>query len=168
MLKEKTTYKLSIKMNFKKHILAITIFSMSLLHAQQNILAKWEVMILEDAVINERTELMFGVKLKPLWFIHSINGKDKNGKNTSIWFRENGDFKIIEKPEAIYEIEQRNESNNKVEYVLVGEGGFMQTIKTLKANPIIKGQINYVLCNRSTNQEIPQEYHFEIKVITKQ
>jgi thiol:disulfide interchange protein DsbD len=154
-------------MNFKKHILAITILSTSLIHAQQNILAKWEVMIPKYSSINKKTEVMFRVKLKPLWFIHSINAKGRNSKNTAIWFRENGDFKIIGELEVIYEIEQRNESTNQLKYILKGEGGFIQIIKILKANPIVKGQINYVLCNRSTYQEIPQVYQFEVPVITR-
>tara|TARA_R110002051_G_scaffold144809_1_gene217759 strand:- start:692 stop:886 length:195 start_codon:yes stop_codon:yes gene_type:complete len=63
--------------------------------------------------------------------------KGGNGKNTSIWFRENGDFRTIGNPEAIYKMKELDEANNLLKYVLVGEGGFAQKIKILKPNPTI-------------------------------
>lgn len=126
----------------------------------------WRIISPKEVVIGSNITLIFNVNSKPFWYIHSVNSKDRNGKNTSIWFRENADFKTIEKPEAIYEIEYFNRKTNQMEYIIQEEGGFAQKIKVLKANPIIKGQINYVLCNRGNNLEIPQVYHFEIQLKT--
>tara|TARA_R110002051_G_scaffold281673_1_gene343377 strand:+ start:2471 stop:2944 length:474 start_codon:yes stop_codon:yes gene_type:complete len=137
------------------------------INTQSQRLTQWEIISPEKTVIGNNTELLFKVDIKPFWHIYSVNTKSRNGKNTSIWFRENSDFKITEQLEAIYEIEYYNRNTNQMEYIIEEEGGFAQKIKVLKPNPIIKGQINYVLCNRSTNQEIAHVYYFEIQLKTK-
>ena len=154
-------------MNFRKYISVFTMIILSSMQAQKKEFIKWEILVPKAINSNEEVELVFKVKLKSLCFIHSTNIKGRNGKNTSIWFRENGEFKITEQLEAIYEIEYYNRNTYQMAYIIEEEGGFAQKIKVLKPNPIIKGQINYVLCNRGSNQEIPQVYHFEIQLKTK-
>lgn len=156
-------------MNIIKH-LAITfivvVFSLGV-KAQDNKIAAWRIISPKDVVTGSRIELLFKVNIKPFWHIHSVNVKDRNRKNTTIWFRENGDFKIIGKPEAVFEIEIFNKYSNKVEYIIEDEGGLAQKIKILTPNPTINGRINYVLCNIGNNQVISQVYHFEIQLKTK-
>lgn len=135
--------------------------------AQENRFVNWKILNSELEEVVSTTEILFRVNLAPQWYIYSVNTNSKNGKNASIWFRQNNSFKVVGSPESIYEIEYFNKSNNQKEYIIEVEGGFAQKIKVLKPNPIIKGQINYVLYNRGINQEIAQVYHFEIQLKTK-
>jgi len=140
----------------------------SITEAQTESLTKWKVLKPEKTIVSSTVDILFKVNIKSCCSIYSVNKKAvNNSKNTSIWFRENGDFEIIENPEAIYEIEFFNRKTNQKEYIIEVEGGFAQKIKVLKPNPKIKGQINYVLCNRDNNQEISKVYHFEIQLKTK-
>ena len=153
----------------KLKFLLITLFICSLsIEAQKNNLIKWQLITTEKAIAGSTVDLLFKANINPCCYIYSVNKKAvKLSKNTSIWFRENEDFEIIENPEVIYEIEFFNRNTNQMEYIIEEEGGFAQKIKVLKPNPTIKGQINYVLCNRGINQEIAQVYHFEIQLKTK-
>ena len=129
---------------------------------------KWELIITEKAITSSTVDLLFKADINPCCYIYSVNKKAINySKNTSIWFRENDSFKVVGSLESIYEIEYVNRNTYQIEYIIEEEGGFAQKIKVLKPNPIIKGQINYVLCNRNTNQQVAQVYHFEIQLKTK-
>tara|TARA_R110002051_G_scaffold44783_2_gene90629 strand:- start:619 stop:1095 length:477 start_codon:yes stop_codon:yes gene_type:complete len=156
-------------MSSKKNIVFFILILVVVFKIQaQHDKVKWVIYFPDIARVDKTVDILFKANIKPHCYIFSVNKKAVNqSKNTSIWFRENGDFKIIEKPEAIYEVEYFNRNNNQKEYIIEVEGGFALKIKVLKPNPIIKGQINYVLCNRGTNQEITQVYHFEIQLKTK-
>ena len=155
---------MSSKKNIIFFIVVVFIYKMQ---AQQYDV-KWEIYDSDIARVDDTVDILFRANIKPYCYIYSVNKKAINySKNTSIWFRQNDSFKVVGSPESIYEIEYFNKSNNKKEYIIEVEGGFVQKIKVLKPNPIIKGQINYVLCNRGTNQEITQVYHFEIQLKTK-
>jgi len=158
--------KKNIRINKLKNLLFFLLICFSSIRAQRNSILKWKIIAPKEIHINEEVELFFKIELKPFWYIHSTNIKDRNGKNTALWFHENGDFKIIGKTEAIYEIEELDKLNIKLKYIIEEEGGLAQKIKILNPNPVIKGQINYILCNRSNNQEIAQVYHFEIQLRT--
>tara|TARA_R110002051_G_scaffold163626_1_gene234860 strand:+ start:245 stop:721 length:477 start_codon:yes stop_codon:yes gene_type:complete len=156
-------------MNAKRYVwLYFVLISIGLVHAQRTTPIQWEIVPIKKTSVGETVVLLFKANIQPLWYLYSNNKKGNTHKNSSFWFYNNNNkFKIIEKPEAIYEIEYFNRKINQKEYIIEEEGGFAQKIKVLKPNPIIKGQINYLLCNRGNNQEIPQVYHFEIQLKTK-
>ena len=53
-----------------------------------------------------------------------------------------------------------------VRYIDESGGGFVQKIKILKENPVIKGTIVYSVCSTETGLCIFPEEEFEIKVLT--
>ena len=151
----------------KNIIFFIVIVFISKIQAQQKNI-KWQNISQEKTAIGNKVDLLFKTDINSCCYIYSVNKKAVNhSKNTSIWFLENDSFQVVGSPESIFEIEYFNRKTNQIEYIIEVEGGFAQKIEVLKPNPIIKGQINYVLCNRNTNQQVAQVYHFEIQLKTK-
>jgi thiol:disulfide interchange protein DsbD len=151
-------------MSSRKYVLMLTIIWASLIQAQKNTPVNWEIIIPEKNIIGDEFEILFRIKMEQQWYIYSLNKNSIDHRKTSFWFYENKTFKAIDKLEVFFEKENR--VHNKQEFIIENGGGFMQRIKILKANPIIKGKINYILCSKETGQEIVLEENFEIQINT--
>mgnify|MGYP003636222830 CR=1 FL=1 len=156
-------------MKFKKHFFSFCIALISYLgvSAQNISQVNWKIISPDKVIVGKSAELIYKVNIKPLNYIYSVNTNSKNGKNTAIWFYNNSNsYKVIDKTEAIFEIDFLNKNSNQTEYIIEGEGGFTQKIKILKPNPVIKGKISYILHSKETGREKYLEEEFTIHIRT--
>ena len=129
--------------------------------------ADWEFSSM-TAEVGETREITLSVILDDSWYIYSNDqDPDLGPKPTEVLFEPHPSYELVDglKPLKVKEKYDDVWMGN-VRYIDESGGGFVQKIKILKDNPVIRGTIVYSVCSMVTGQCVFPEEEFEIKVLT--
>ena len=124
--------------------------------------AKWEYKSHPTEFIKgEKVELIFTVSIEPNWYVYSSDfDKNLGPKLTNLIFDLNDSFEVLGSLKSI-------KPKHKFDDIWGGEiayfktsGKFIQKVKILKENPVIKGVIDYQVCSDVSGQCITKEEDF--------
>ena len=148
--------------------IAILFFCMGVFQIQAQILdpADWEYGKL-TAQIGETQELTLKVILEESWYIYSNDqDPDVGPKPTEVTFEPHASYELVGNLKPLKVKEKYDDVwVGNVRYIDESGGGFVQKIKLLQPNPVIRGTIVYSVCSMETGLCIFPEEEFEIKVL---
>lgn len=123
---------------------------------------------LESAEIGEIIALNLKVILDDSWYIYSNDqDPDVGPKPTEVLFEQHQSYELVDGLKPLKVKEKYDDIwMGQVRYIDESGGGFVQKIKILKDNPVIRGTIVYSVCSMVTGQCVFPEEEFEIKVLT--
>ncbi len=158
-----------MKKTFKK-VLLIGVYLLGgviCLNAQILDPADWEFSQL-DAKVGETQEVTLKVILDDSWYIYSNDQDPELGpKPTEITFAAHPSYELVEGLKPLKVKEKYDDIwEGNIRFIDESGGGFIQKIKVLKDNPVIRGTIVYSVCSMVTGQCVFPEEEFEIKVLT--
>ena len=146
----------------------VSVFTLLSLQGNSQLLdpADWEYSGVK-AQVGETQEIILTVILDDSWYIYSSDqDPDLGPKPTAVIFEPHPSYELVgglkplkvkEKYDDIWE--------GNIRYIDESGGGFVQKMKILKANPVIRGTIVYSVCSMVTGQCVFPEEEFEIKVL---
>ena len=129
--------------------------------------ASWEYGSIRDN-IDEIQEITIKVILDESWYIY-FNDQDPNvgPKPTVVTFDLHPSYELLGKLKPLKVKEKYDEVwMNNIRYIDENGGGFVQKIRVLKSNPVIRGTIEYSVCSMVTGQCVFPKEEFEIQVLT--
>ena len=151
-----------------KHIIVLVVALVSFLgHGQLLDPADWEFSDL-TVKVGETQDIKLKVILEDSWYIYS-NDQDPNvgPKPTEVVFDPHPTYQLVGELKPLKVKEKYDDIwMGTVRYIDESGGGFVQRIKVLKPNPVIRGTIVYSVCSMETGQGVFPEDEFEIKVLT--
>ncbi len=157
-----------MKRNFKKTFLLfqLVICGTNFLAAQIFDPADWEHSPIM-AKVGDTSEITLKVILDDSWYIYSNDqDPDLGPKPTEVIFEPHSSYQLVGDLQPIGVKEKYDDVwEGNVRYIDESGGGFVQKIKILKDNPVIRGTIAYSVCSMVTGQCVFPEEEFEIKVL---
>ena len=158
---------MSVKQLFGMVVFTTVLFAAQGAMAQLLDPADWEFSAIR-ANAGDTQEITLNVLLEETWYIYSNDQDPEVGpRPTVVNFEPHpsyalvGDLKPLKVKEKYDDIWMGN-----VRYIDESGGGFVQRIKVLQNNPVIRGTILYSVCSMKTGQCIFPEEEFEINVLT--
>ena len=120
-----------------------------------------------NAKLVEIQEIQLRIILDDSWYIYSNDqDPDVGPKPTEVIFEPHDSYQLVGEVQPLKVKEKYDEVwMGNVRYIDESGGGFVQKIKILKENPVIKGTIVYSVCSTETGLCIFPEEEFEIKVL---
>ena len=120
-----------------------------------------------NAKLVEIQEIQLRIILDDSWYIYSNDqDPDVGPKPTEVIFEPHDSYQLVGEVQPIKVKEKYDEVwMGNVRYIDESGGGFVQKIKILKENPVIKGTIVYSVCSTETGLCIFPVEEFEIKVL---
>ena len=168
-----------MKHPIRQFFLMILLFHIGMFESVAQILdpADWEFMAtkvgateqLETAKLGETIAINIKVILDDTWYIYSNDqDPDIGPRPTQVKFELHPSYVIVGalKPFKVKE-KFDNIFMGPIRYIDETGGGFVQQIKVLQPNPVIRGTIVYSVCSMETGQCIFPEEEFEINVLTQ-
>ena len=129
--------------------------------------ADWEFSMVKVRV-GETQEITLTVILEDSWYIYSNDqDPDLGPKPTKVIFEPHPSYDLVGELHSLKVKEKYDDIwEGNIRYIDESGGGFVQKIKVLKDNPVIRGTIVYSVCSIETGQCVFPEEEFEIKVLT--
>ena len=129
--------------------------------------ADWEITPIK-AKKGEVQEITLKVILEDSWYIYSNDQDPEVGpKPTQIEFVPHPSYELVGELKPLRVKEKfDNVFMGPIRYIDETGGGFVQQIKVLQPNPVIRGTIIYSVCSMETGQCVFPEEEFEIKIKT--
>lgn len=125
--------------------------------------AKWKYAVSnKEAKTREQVDLIFNVKIQDDWYLFSSDFDPKLGPMvTEFSFTEHESYELIGGIKAI-NAKKKYDELWEGEYTYFSKiGQFVQTIKILKENPILKGKYAYQVCTDIEGKCIPFDDEFD-------
>ncbi len=152
-----------------KHII-ISVFALWFVEGHNQLLdpADWEFSSV-TAKVGEEQEITLSVILDDSWYIYSNDqDPDLGPKPTEVIFEAHPSYKLLDGLKTLKVKEKYDDIwMGNVRYIDESGGGFVQKIRVLKENAVIRGTIVYSVCSMVTGQCVFPEEDFEIKVISQ-
>jgi len=128
--------------------------------------ADWEFGQVTNQV-GETQEITLHIILRDSWYIYSNDqDPDLGPRPTEVNFDSHPSYELVGELQPLKVKEKYDDVwMGNVRYIDQSGGGFVQKVKILQSNPIIRGNIIYSICSMETGQCIFPEEHFEIRVI---
>ncbi len=133
--------------------------------------ANWEHNFSKGEVtVGDQVDLIFEITIDPKWYLYSSDFDPELGpKVTEFQFLADDSYQLVGGVRPIDAKESYDEIFEGNYTYFKGKGEFRQTVKILKANPIISGSYDYQVCSDIDGKCIPFDEDFtfkELKVIT--
>ena len=132
--------------------------------------ATWSYAVSKEQVkTGEQVDLIFKAKIIPDWYLYSSDfDPDLGPQVTEFTFKPHESYELVGKIKPINPKKKYDDLWGGDYTYFVKNGEFRQTVKILKANPVIKGSYSYQVCTDIDGKCIPFEDDFSftnIKVL---
>ncbi|TRX58368.1 disulfide bond formation protein DsbD [Fulvivirga sp. M361] len=115
-----------------------------------------------DVKIGEEVELIFTATIDKNWYLYSSDfDPDCGPMVTTFTFESNDTYELVGELRAINPVEKYDDVFECNVRTFKKTGQFKQTIKILKANPVIVGNYEFQVCSDIDGKCIPFDYDFE-------
>ncbi|WP_208103850.1 protein-disulfide reductase DsbD family protein [Flagellimonas ochracea] len=146
----------------------VSIFTLLSLQVNSQLLdpADWEFSSV-TAKVGETQEIKLQVILDDSWYIYSNDqDTDLGPRPTEVIFERHSSYELLGELRPIKVKEKYDDIwEGNIRYIDESGGGFVQKIKILQDNPVIRGTIVYSACSMVTGQCVFPEEEFKIKVL---
>ena len=119
--------------------------------------AKWTTEISANNVkLGDEIELIFKATIDPDWYLYSSDFDPNLGPQvTEVFFKENDSYKLIGGIRPINPSKKYDDIWEGDYTYFKKKGEFRQTVKILKAKPLIEGEYSYQVCTDIDGKCIP-------------
>lgn len=116
----------------------------------------------EEVKVGEETELIFTATIEPKWYLYSSDFDPDLGPLVAVFnFEENDAYELVGDIRAIDSKKGYDSIFGGYYTYFKGKGEFRQTVKILKANPVIRGSYEYQVCSDIDGRCINFEEDFQ-------
>lgn len=116
-----------------------------------------------EAKIGDIIEITFLANVQKDWYVYST-GKFESAPPTTFTFEKNKSFELVGEINVPKSKHKKDEYIGEYDYIING-GYFVQKVKILAENPIIKGVFEYCTCSQESGMCLPpKEVDFDIKI----